>query len=79
MAIFEKHFADNIVGEPVKMIAEGEYVFTLQNIKVNTIDMSARHYHVVVDGKQQNSTFLMFNKTGYDFKTTIKLQLHLIL
>ena len=50
MAIFEKHFADNIVGEPLKMIAEGEYVFTLQNIKVNTIDMSARHYHVVVDG-----------------------------
>ena len=49
MAIVGKHFPDNIIGELVKMIAEGEYVFTLQNIKVNTIDMSAGHYHVVVD------------------------------
>ena len=29
MAKVGKHFPDNIIGEPVKMVAEGEYVFTL--------------------------------------------------
>ena len=38
-------------GEPVKMIAEGENDFTLMNIKGNSLDMSAGHHHVVVDGK----------------------------
>ena len=46
-----KHFPDNVSGEPVKMIAEGENVFTLMNIKGNSLDMSAGHHHVVVDGK----------------------------